>query len=294
MSDFIKYHHVERFGRPEVAGIEDGVCHVFPKLDGTNASVWWEDEGIRAGSRRRPLTPMDDNHGFCDWAYHNDKLIYFLEAYKHLRLYGEWLVPHTFKGYRDDAWRRFYVFDVVERNTNEFVAYDEYSQLLEQYDLDFIPRIAIVNHGQEKQFWDIAEQNDYLCKPGAGPGEGIVIKRHGFTNRYGRTVWAKMVRSEFKEQNLKTMGCPVVSGAERVEDKIIAAAVTPTLVQKELAKIQWLDGPVQPRLLQSVYRCVVTEELWPAIKKLKNPTIDFKLLNRLCVGRVKELASDLF
>ena len=38
--DFVKYQHVERLGVDEVDGIELGVCHVFPKIDGTNSSVW--------------------------------------------------------------------------------------------------------------------------------------------------------------------------------------------------------------------------------------------------------------
>ena len=40
---FEKYQHVERFGTSEVEGIELGRTYVFPKLDGTNASVWLED-----------------------------------------------------------------------------------------------------------------------------------------------------------------------------------------------------------------------------------------------------------
>lgn len=51
---FKKYMHLERFGNDEVLGIELGECYVFPKLDGTNASLWvGEDGSVQAGSRNR-------------------------------------------------------------------------------------------------------------------------------------------------------------------------------------------------------------------------------------------------
>ena len=36
---FREYTHVERYGNDEVQGIEYGELYIFPKLDGTNASV---------------------------------------------------------------------------------------------------------------------------------------------------------------------------------------------------------------------------------------------------------------
>ena len=30
------------------------------------------------------------------------------------RFFGEWLVPHSLKTYREDAWRDFYIFDVMK------------------------------------------------------------------------------------------------------------------------------------------------------------------------------------
>ena len=55
---FRKYTHVERFGNGAVNGIEVGECYIFPKIDGTNASVWWDDDllQIRTGSRTRELS----------------------------------------------------------------------------------------------------------------------------------------------------------------------------------------------------------------------------------------------
>ena len=47
--DFLKYQHVERFGTTETNGIENGMCYVFPKIDGTNSQLWWKEDGILSG-----------------------------------------------------------------------------------------------------------------------------------------------------------------------------------------------------------------------------------------------------
>lgn len=66
--EFTKYMHLERIGTSEVEGIEDGLTYVFPKLDGTNASVWLNEEGeVQAGSRNRHLSIGADNAGFLAW-----------------------------------------------------------------------------------------------------------------------------------------------------------------------------------------------------------------------------------
>ena len=67
MSEFIKYMHLERLGTTEVEGIEVGLTYVFPKLDGTNGSVWMVDDNLMAGSRNRVLSAGSDNAGFYAW-----------------------------------------------------------------------------------------------------------------------------------------------------------------------------------------------------------------------------------
>src|SRR5574343_1213719 len=140
---FLRYPHLEKLGNESVQDIDFGICHIFPKLDGTNASVWFEEvEGtprIICGSRNRQLnwklsTPyvettdgdhQSDNAGFAAWMKTEYHIHEFLVNNPELILYGEWLVPHTLKTYRDDAWRKFYVFDVYDRIKERFLPYDQ-------------------------------------------------------------------------------------------------------------------------------------------------------------------------
>lgn len=306
MSNFTRYQHVAKMGNLEVANIQEGLCHVFPKIDGANSSVWWEDEDVQAGSRKRHLSTFEDNHGFCVFAKDDPAIHDFLFANQSLRVYGEWLVPHTMKTYRDDAWRKFYVFDVVDED-GRYLSYEEYQPLLEQHNLVYIPCIGIVKNGTNDQFFALAQSNDYLMQPGE-IGEGIVIKNYEYTNKFGRVNWSKFVRSEFREKNAKSFGPPVIEGTLMTEQQIVRECITKTLVDKELAKIQsdleaanevrlqagLKPSPIQPRILGIVWHCLLTEEIPDQVKKRKNPVIDFRLLNRLTIHRVKELLPDLF
>ena len=101
--EFKKYQHVERFGNTAVQNIELGKCYIFPKLDGTNASLWWDGKYLHGGSRTRELSKENDNAGFFNWAVVQPNIRDFFKKYPDLRLYGEWLVPHTLKTYKDSV-----------------------------------------------------------------------------------------------------------------------------------------------------------------------------------------------
>src|SRR6478609_7687293 len=142
--EFKEYQHIERLGATEVQNIELGECYVFPKIDGTNASVWLNNGKVQAGSRTRHLTLEADNAGFLRWVSDNVSLLNYLTENPTHRLFGEWLVPHSLKTYRPETWRRFYVFDVaVDKETEEilhdgdskvkYLHYDEYKPLLEKH-----------------------------------------------------------------------------------------------------------------------------------------------------------------
>ena len=70
------------------------------------------------------------------------KIHEFLADHPYLRLYGEWLVPHTLKTYQSDAWKKFYIFDVYYDSEHRFMGYEDYRELLEEYDLEYIPCIS--------------------------------------------------------------------------------------------------------------------------------------------------------
>lgn len=304
--EFKKYQHIERFGTTEVENIELGECFIFPKIDGTNASVWISDGIIQAGSRKRHLSLDSDNAGFLEWATDHLNILDYLEENPTHRLFGEWLVPHALKTYRDEAWKKFYVFDVVEDLPEElesgekfkYLHYDDYKPLLEEFKIDYIPYLAKIKNGSYDQFINQLQHNVFLMQDGKGAGEGIVVKQYGYQNKYGRTTWAKIVTSEFKEKHNKEHGGHEVKGKKIVEDEIVNKYVTKALCEKVKSKIEndsdgWSSKHI-PRLLNTVYYDLIQEESWNFIKEHRNPTINYKHLKHFSDIKVKESFPQVF
>lgn len=287
------------------------MCWIFPKLDGTNASVWYEEERIRAGSRTRVLTIEQDNAGFFAWV--NSRREQFFKLFQqmpHWTLYGEWLVPHSLKTYRQDAWRRFWIFDVYDRGQQRYVPYEEYRWVLEEHGLDYVPPLGVFESPGKADLERMVNQNTFLIGDGAGLGEGIVLKNYAFRSVFGRQTWAKIVRNEFKDENRKVFGGNrVQNGTAEVERIIAEKYTTAHLVQKTLAKIreemkdaEWdelnsnrlLDRQLIPRLLETVWYEIIKEELWSALKEHRNPVIDFKCLRKFVTYYAKHHVPELF
>jgi hypothetical protein len=230
MKDYVKYQHVEKLGSDDVDGILFGEVYVFPKIDGTNAHIWEEDGTIHFGSRTREVSIESDNAGFMNWAAANKNiwhdLFYALPPKSHV--FGEWLVPHSLKTYRDDAWRNFYLFDIVLEN-GMHMPYEEYHPLIKDTGVNYIPPLRIIKNPQLENIMRVLDDNNYLIEDGKGIGEGVVLKNYNFVNKYGRQVWAKIVTSEFKEKHHKEMGAPVTSGTAYVEEEIVEHYLTETL-----------------------------------------------------------------
>ncbi|MCM3387257.1 RNA ligase family protein [Ureibacillus chungkukjangi] len=299
--EFKRYQHLERFGTDEVQDIEFGDTLIFPKLDGTNASVWLDNEGnIKGGSRNRQLTLENDNAGFYAYVVENEKLKGYLAKYPTHRLYGEWLVPHSLKTYRDDAWRKFYIFDITidkEDDSVEYIPYDIYKPLLDEFDLDYIVPIAKVKNGSYDTYLKALEKNQFLIKDGQGNGEGIVIKNYDFYNRFGRQNWAKIVTTEFKEKHAKAMGYNEIKN-KMVEESIVEEFCTSAFIEKEYSKIvhenEGWQSKLIPMLLGRVWHEFIKEESWNFIKQFKNPKVDYKTLNALVTRKIKEVKSEIF
>jgi hypothetical protein len=295
------YQHVKKLGTTEVDGILMGEVYVFPKIDGTNAHVWYDDGQHHFGSRNRELSIGSDNAGFMAWASECDELLAMSAAVEGAHVYGEWLVPHTLKTYRKDAWRKFYVFDITETDETGVTKHYNYARLKElcdEYGVDYIPPIRRIRNPQYENILSTLEENTYLLEEGQGVGEGVVLKNYDFINRYGRQTWAKVVTSDFKAKHCKEMGAPKSTGTRYVEEEIVEKFLTDDIIDKVYAKIVTSEGGWESKFIQrflhTVWYDFVNECMWDAVKKFKNPTINFKQMMQFCVMRIKRHKPELF
>lgn len=306
--EFKKYQHLERYGTTEVRGIEKGILYIFPKLDGTNASIWLDEKGeLQAGSRKRHLSLKEDNADFYKWTITQNNIIAYLQENPTHRLFGEWLVPHSLKTYKNDAWRNFYIFDVaIDKSEDEikhqgdqklrYLDYEIYQPLLVKNGLKFIPPIAKMENPSYDELITILKKNDYLIEENSGLGEGIVLKNYKFINRFGRTTFAKIIHSEFDEKSTRKTKKATLTNSI-IEQKIAQDFVTEALIEKVYAKIDNAGGFTKkktPQLLHTVYYDVIKEDSWTFIKKYKNPTIDFKKLQAYIFEEVRIKKPELF
>lgn len=312
---FLKYQHIERYGGDETERINMGVCYIFPKLDGANSSIWLQDDKLCAGSRNRQLSIEADNAGFLQYIEENEERYRaFFDKFPFLRLYGEWLVPHTLKTYREEAWRRFWVFDVLGDEGGDHLSYESYAQKLDDFGLDYIEPLCKINDPSREQLDKILFSNTFLIQDGAGAGEGIVVKNYDYHNKRGDQKWAKLVRNEFKEENRRAFGVPELNGKKQIEGVLAEQYCTKAFVDKTRAKIEYLirsetgehpphpddcigtapRAKVIPRLLQTCFHDLVVEEIWDILKKNKNPTINFRTLQAHTIHWVKKHSEDLF
>ena len=178
-----------------------------------------------------------------------------------------------------------------------YLPYEEYAAFLEPFGIEFIPPLCKVENPTYEGLIAQLEKNGYLIEDGKGIGEGIVIKNYNYKNKYGRVTWAKIVTNEFKAKHAK---CQVteIKESKIIEQEICEKYVTKALVEKELAKIEnecgdWSSKYI-PRLINTVYYCLVTEECWNFVKEFKFPNVDFKRLQFFCTQQIKTQMPVLF
>ena len=287
--EYKKYQHVERYGQPEVVGIEKGTCWVFPKIDGSNGCVWLGDDGVvKAGGRNRELSETDNNRGFYGAVTKDERFAAYFNKHPDHILYGEWLIPHTLRNYQDSAWRKFYVFDVF--TDGDYVPYEQYKGWLEEFGIEYIPLIKSLENPDYEQLVECLEHNGFLTSDGENTGEGIVIKNYDYRNKEGLRKWAKIVSAEFREKHDS-------HEEETVEQRILFDYVTSAFIEKEFAKLtqdcEW-SPKMTPQLFNTVFHVLIQEEIWNILKKYKNPTINFSMLNYLVIKKIKEVKSDIF
>lgn len=203
----------------------------------------------------------------------------FCEEHRHLAIYGEYLVRHTIRNYRQDAWNKFYVFDVVDRSGERYryLPYEEYSAMLEGI-AECIPPIRILENPTYKDIEACISQDTYLLEEGT-LGEGVVAKNYNYCNLKGSQIWGKIVREDFKrDSKSKNKGA-----GDTFEELCVAETLDRAYVSKEFHKfttdrgIEW-DKSMTGEFLRHLYH-----EWWIdySLEKLSSQdTVNVRILRK--------------
>jgi len=170
---------------PSIKRLKRG-CVITEKLDGTNAQINFDEAGnILCGSRKRQITPEDDNSGFAVWAHTNQsELFSILGEGRH---YGEWWGQGIQRRYGMDK-KVFSLFNSGRWSEADLVGVNQLSVVPVLYAGEFttdavneamealrpaslaspeytIPEGIVVFHSQIKQMFKVTFEYDDTGKP---------------------------------------------------------------------------------------------------------------------------------
>lgn len=326
------YQHIERinFSNPnkELEGLFRGTVHVFPKIDGMNVSIRLNDSktDLIYGGRNKDFNPLENNDRSLISYFENNlprkaKLMRLLTSFDgEAIIFGEWLVPHTIKYYKEDAWKNFYIFDIVlfksmgVSSTNEkeyifdrYVKFEEYKKIIDSINdevtstnLLYIPEIATLKDVDFKNLENVIEtkvDTNYVYLTDSGlKGEGIIFKNYDYKNPYGRTTWGKIVFSEFK--NVKAKHIDTTKNLKEEDDKnfeylLLKKYLTVEFLSKEIKKFEDFKGkPFEMKefgnLLNYTFEEFIKDYILDIIKDLRKEAISFGKMKNLFAIFLKE------
>lgn len=315
---FRKYEKVERWDhQDEIEGINIGTIHIQEKIDGANGSVWhdidnsrtnWICVGKRSAMIGRAnmnveLDPIntqnthhweikDDFRGFPKHIFSNKAYFQFFRDNPAIRLYGEFLVKHTVI-YAPEYMKRFWIFDVYNNEDNCFLPYDYYVPILQQYNLDFIPEIMVLENPHMETLLDMVRVNAETPESsfGAETIEGLVYKNYGFQNRYGRNVYMKAVTKEFREVHHAIMGSNRFDPPEvYLANKYLQVARMEKIYNKMKDDNPVLQMRDIPQFIERCLHDMIVEDSWQMLykdKKMKKKKIDLYALRKVVGAKSK-------
>ena len=195
-----KYISIERLKDKYRTAFSKGeLITVTEKIDGANASVRYDEttDSLVGFSRNRQVSEKESLQGFFGFVQTRNKNEFKAVLGTRYIIFGEWLVKHTVK-YPADAYRKFYVFDMWDTETECYCSHDMVVQTATTLNLNLVP----VFYVGAFESWDVIEKYVGRTEINAEPcGEGIVVKSQDrLDNKFsGTPAYVKIVSDDFTE-----------------------------------------------------------------------------------------------
>lgn len=269
-----KYKDIERLKDKYAPAFKVGEhITITEKIDGANASIVVNEDGtLTACSRRNELDQNNTLQGFYGFVQTLDASIVSAALTSRYILFGEWLVKHTIR-YPEDKMKQFYVFDVYDTETEQYVPWDFTKQIAEFIGLKTVPVFYDGPFISWEHIYSFVGKTEMGGEP---TGEGVVIKSQDrLDNKFsGTPEYVKIVAKEFSEVHQskpqKEIDPAKVAAKQAAED-LAATIVTARRVEKAIQKLvedgivpeDWDEkslGVIAKHLPRAVYNDCVKEE----------------------------------
>ena len=288
----VPYPKIVHLDKDEAEGILDGeVVVIQEKIDGANLSVWKTDEGLYVGSRTQIVGTPTQLSGFrwaVEYVNAHEGIKKLLAKYPNFRLFGEWLVPHTVK-YPDKFYNKFWLFDILDESTGEWMHPVDVARIAKDYWIHY-PKVFFFGNANRDKVSEFVGKSELEVA-----GEGVVVKRFGWKNKFGEHKYAKLVSDSFKERNQLVFGNTHKDSMPELDFACYTVTV-PRIVKlvhkMEQDKDKDADKSFTGELIGRVYHDAFTEELWDYVKKNRVKNFDFQKAEKYCMDRTKVLFFD--
>ena len=269
-----KYKDIERLKDKYAPAFKAGEhITITEKIDGANASILVNEDGtLTACSRRNELNQNNTLQGFYDFVQTLDASIVSAALTSRYILFGEWLVKHTIR-YPEDKMKQFYVFDVYDTETEQYMPWDFTKQIAEFIGLKTVPLFYDGPFISREHIYSFVGKTEMDGEP---TGEGVVIKSQDrLDNKFsGTPEYVKIVAKEFSEVHQSKPQKeidPAKIAAKKADETLAATIVTARRITKGLEKLiedgiipeDWDEkslGIIAKHLPRAIYNDCVKEE----------------------------------
>lgn len=296
-----KYISIGRL-KPEYADcfeVGDEIC-IQEKIDGANASFQYdaETDSIVAFSRNQILDRSNSLRGFFGFTQTLDKDLIKDVLGFNLRMFCEWLVPHTVV-YPKEKYTKAYCYDVFDMEKQNFLPQIEVESLTEKLGLDYVPVFF------QGQFVSWEQYLAFVGKTEMGGeyGEGVVVKNTTRLNHPDekQPFYVKIVGETFQES--KGAAGRILSAEtlkSREESRVLCQSIVTEarvskilhkMVDEELIPESWGRehmGIIAKNITKRTYEDCLKEEA-----EIVHQVEDFgKVTNGICMAMVKKFLSE--
>lgn len=173
---FAIYPHIDLHTIEKIVFSKDDY-HLFPKLDGSNCHISCVDGELKFASKSVKRDKIFDIGCFVKDYSTDNSITELFTAYPNIVVYGEFL--YSRKRVQYTKFDKFHIFDVYDKTTSQFYDYDEYSTMLEKFNISYIKKLAYDGSIPLKKFAETL-QTYYLKPTERFPfDEGLVGKKKG-------------------------------------------------------------------------------------------------------------------
>lgn len=263
------------------------------KVDGSNGSICYDAETgkLVAFSRKQELNCMNTLEGFWNWVQELDQNKF--SVYPDYVFFGEWLRKNKIT-YRQDAYKKFYFYDVYDKGNRCYLPQDEVKRLATELDLEYVHTLY------DGPFISWEHCKSFCNSPAYGDiQEGICIKNQSKLNtEYIKLPFViKIVNEDFAEVKGEKIIDPIKVAEQDKARQIVEMIVTKNRVEKQILKMRdegILPEKIEPSDMKTVAKFLPKRVYDDCVKEEEEYVIDAgEYFGKMCGAATMKLAREI-